>query len=126
MERQEEIDLLLAGSLKTLIPKLQFGGDETFFNIWMFVKTPDGKTFPGTFYYGASGPSVGGWMRYIPSSKCPFNFSPFDFKKEELNLFLDALEFALKKIPVSDFEGIYRHDLGNSHMGIIDGKPFIY
>ena len=146
MTQQEELDLLLAGSLKTLIPGLRFGGDEILFNSWMLAKTPDDKIFPATFYYGASGMSVGGWQGYDSKNDyllekfktetgkelfpedfvSVFNFSPFKFKKEELNLFLDALEFALKKIPVSDFEGIYRHDLGNSHMGIIDGKPFIY
>ncbi len=43
-------DLYFAGSLKTLIPTLEFGGYEQFYRVWMFVKTPDGKMFPATFY----------------------------------------------------------------------------
>lgn len=37
----------MAGSLKILVPELQFGGDETLFNVWMIVKTPDNKIFLG-------------------------------------------------------------------------------
>ena len=36
-------DIYLAGSLKTLLPILKFGGDEILFFVWMFVKTPEGK-----------------------------------------------------------------------------------
>jgi len=54
-------DVLLGGSIKTLVPTLTLGGYETFFYAWMFVKTPDGKQFPATYYHGASGTSIGGW-----------------------------------------------------------------
>ncbi len=129
-------DMLLAGSLKTLVPSLKFGGYEEFFKVWMFVKTPEGKLFPAKFYYGQSGLSIGGWRpdeNYIDFGEKVFpknfeeilNFSPYDFTNFEKHLFLDALEFALKKVPISDFWGIYTHDLGNSFMGVEKSKPFI-
>ena len=131
-------DLLLAGSVKTLVPTLKFGGSEILFNVWMFVKTPEDKLFPARFYYGQSGPSIGAWKstserhidRYTRENVFPedfekiINFSPFDFTDNERNLFLDALEFALEKVPVSNFWGIYSHDLGNSLMGVEKSKPF--
>lgn len=132
----EHYDLLLAGSLKSLVPTLQFGGYELLFKVWMFVRTPDDNIFPAIFYYGQSGLSVGGWASY---GVTPFmkekvfpedflkviNFSPFEFTDDKKGCFLDALEFALRKVPPSDFWGVYHHDLGNSYMGIRRGKPFI-
>jgi len=126
-------DCLFAGSLKTLIPTLEFGGDEVLFSVWMFVKTPDGKQFPATFYYGPSGTSLGCWRSYqddnghniFPDDFISIiNFSPFDFSGEELDEFIQALECALRKVPVSDFYGVYQHDLGNSIMGVRGGRPF--
>ena len=130
-------DLLLAGSLKTLVPSIRFGGDELLFNVWMLVKTPDEKCFPTLFYYGASGTSLGGWRadlmnpfsdeKVFPEElESIINFSPFDFYNEELNHFLDALEFALKKVPISDFRGVYKHDMGESYMKVDKGKPKIW
>ncbi|MFX1479949.1 MAG: hypothetical protein ACFFCI_17665 [Promethearchaeota archaeon] len=130
----EEKDLLLAGSLKTLVPTLQFGGF-SMFRVWMFVKTPEDYKFPATFYWGASGVSVGGWALYdiTPFAKEVIfpedfleivNFTPFKFTEEERGMFLDALEFALKKVPVSDFWGVFNRDIGNSYMGIKRGEPF--
>ena len=126
-------DCLYAGSLKTLIPALEFGGDEILFSVWMFVKTPNGKQFPATFYYGPTGTSLGGWVSYQDDSgdnifpddfNVIINFSPFDFSGEELEKFIEALECALRKVPVSDFYGVYHHDLGNDLMGVISGIPF--
>jgi len=130
----EEKDLLLAGSLKTLIPTGQFGGFNMF-RIWMFVKTPEEHMFPAIFYWGASGVSIGGWASYgiTPFAKeiifpedflKVVNFTPFEFTKEERGMFLDALEFALKKVPVSDFWGVFNRDIGNSYMGVRRGEPF--
>ena len=128
-------DLLCVGSLKTLVPTLQFGGVERLFDIWMLVITPKSRVFPATFYWRQSGLSIGGW-----SNKNPFlkgmvdplesisefiNFSPFDFTKNETGCFLDALEFALKKVPISDFWGLFTYDLGNLYIGVKRGKPFI-
>ncbi|MFX1479158.1 MAG: hypothetical protein ACFFCI_13580 [Promethearchaeota archaeon] len=148
LERHEEIedfsdvlrydmkyDLLIVGSLKNLLPTLQFGGIEQLFEVWMFVKTPEDQKFPATFYWGQSGLSIGGWSKdsiYLLmrekglSNELEFiNFNLFELSDDEIGRFLDALEFALKKVTVSDFWGIYKHDLGNSFMGIKKGKPFI-
>ena len=129
-------DLILAGALKTLIPTLKFGGYELLFDVWMFVTTPDKKRFPARFYHGQSGTSVAGWGSdntdpYTGEKVFPkefekiINFSPSNFTEFEKNLFLDALEFALQKVPISDFWGVKHHDFGNSFMGINRGRPFI-
>ncbi len=129
------LDLLFAGSIKTLAPTLQFGGFERLFDIWMFVITPENQMFPAIFYWRQSGLSIGGWTSYGVSSFLKkrifpenfsklINFGPFEFNEEEQNLFLDALEFALKKVPVSDFWGVYRGDFGYVYMGVKKGKPF--
>lgn len=134
---EHDLDLLLAGSIKTLVPTLQFGGYECVFDVWMFVVTSEGQMFPATFYWGKSGLSVGGWTSYGMSCFLKerifpedfvklINFTPFEFTDEGLNLFLDALEFALKKVPVSDFWGVSLMDAGYFYMGIKEGKPFDY
>ena len=92
--------------------------------------TPDGLFFPATFYYGASGTSLGGWhledyKRFPREMRDEFNFSPFDLDKDELTGLIEAQMFALKKAPVSDFCGIYSHDLGNALNGVYDGVAFI-
>lgn len=130
-------DLYFGGALKTLVPDIEFGGDECLFDVWMFVKTPQGKMFPATLYSGVSGTTVGAWRpdfrvflftdaREFPQElKKVVNFNPFkfsDIKKEE---FLEALEFALARVPVSDFEGIVRHDFGYDLMGVRSGQPFV-
>ena len=125
-----KFDLLLAGSLKTLLPNLVFGGDEQLFDALMFVFTPDNYFFPANFYYGASGTALGGWMfeqyQEFPNKiSKEFNFSPFDLDKDKLTGLVEAQVFALRRVPVSDFCGIYKHDMGNSLMCIHDGKPII-
>lgn len=127
----EKYDCLYGGALRTLLPTLEFGGDEDLFNVWMFVRTPDGKQFPATFYFGPSGTSVGGWesKEYVKIFPKDFtqiiNYSPFDFSKDEREGLIEALECALKKVPVSDYYGVYHHDLGNALMGVKAGVPFI-
>ena len=130
-------DLYFGGALKTLIPKLGFGGYKQLFHVWMFVKTPQGKIFPATFYYGQSGTSLGGWSpdyrvflfaeeRTFPQEfESVVNFTPFNFSAVELEEFIEALELALDKVPISDFEGVYEHDLGRESMGLKSGKPFV-
>ena len=123
-------DLLLAGSLKTLLPELNFGGGEMLFNSLMFVITPDGLFFPATFYYGASGTALGGWhsedYEIFPYEfREQINFSPFDFDKDGLAGLIEAQMFALKKVSVSDFCGIYVHDMGNTLMCVYNNKPII-
>jgi hypothetical protein len=132
----ELYDLLYVGSVNTLVPTLQFGGDEMLFKVWMFVKTPDGRQFPATFYWGASGMHIGGWKSDLVDFNTRekafpkefediVNFSPFHFSTNEKELFLDALEFALKKVPISDFWGVFNHDLGNVLMAVRNSEPFI-
>lgn len=53
------------------------------------------------------------------------NGSPFDFTKDELEALIEALECALKKVPISDFYGVYHHDFGKILMGVRFGVPFI-
>ncbi len=124
-----KLDYIFGGSLKTLLPTLKFGGDETLFKVWMFVKTPEGYLFPATFYYGKSGTSVGGWRMdrakdvFPPAFYSIINFSPFNFKPNELDAFIEALELSLKMVPVSDYYGIYYGENGYTLMGAKDNKP---
>jgi len=132
-----KFDLYFGGALKTLIPKMEFGGYEQLFHVWMFVKTPKGQMFPATFYYGQSGTSIGGWSpdyrvflfaeerAFPPEFDSIVNFSPFNFSKIELEEFIEALELALDKVPISNFEGIYERDMRRKLMGIKSGKPFV-
>jgi len=132
----QESDLLLIGSVNTLVPTLKFGGYEELFDVWVLVRTSENKMFPIRFYYGQSGLCIGGWKagyNYIDTNTGQkvfpkefedlINFNPSNFTDFDRNLFLDALEFALKKVPVSDFWGIYRHDVGATFMGVVDGEP---
>ncbi len=123
-------DLLLAGSLKTLLPSMEFGGDEMLFDVLMFVMTPNGLFFPATFYYGPSRTSLGGWrlekyQSFPRETRDEFNFSPFDLDKDGLTGLIEAQIFALQEVPISDFCGIYSHDLGNALMCVHDGVPFV-
>jgi len=126
------LDLLLVGSVKTLVPTLQVGG-LVLFDIWMYVITPENRMFPATLYWGQTGLSIGAWSKKGAQllGKDPLEdflelkeFSPHEFTEEEQNLFLDAFEFALKKVPVSDFWGIFRRDIGNHYVGVKKSKPF--
>lgn len=130
-----KLDLLLVGSVKTLVPTLQLGGFEHFFEVWMLVVTPENQVFPATLYWGKSGLSIGGWASYGISyflKKRVFpedfskliNFTPFKLIDKELNLLLDALELALKKVLVSDFWGVSLYDISYLYRGIRNGKPF--
>ncbi len=135
----EKYDLYFAGSLKTLVPTLEFGGYELFYEVWMFAKTPDGKIFPATFYWAQSGTSLSGWdlneikeievqtgKSFFPEEfEGVINFSPFNFSKKEEEEFVEALTCALDKVPPSDFQGIRQSDHGLREMGIESGEPFI-
>ena len=133
----QESDLCFGGALKTLVPDIKFGGVECLYDVWMFVKTPLGRMFPATLYYGVSKTTIGAWspdfsaFLFADSREFPkefrnvINFSPFDFSEVEREKFIEALEFSLAKVSISDFEGIYRHDFGYDLMGIRSGQPFI-
>lgn len=123
-------DLLLTGSLRTLLPDLVFGGDEQLFDALVFVITPENCFFPANFYYGASGTALGGWLfkqyqEFPDEISEEFNFSPFDLDKDGLTGLVEAQMFALKRVPVSDFCGIYRHDMGSALMGVLNGVPIV-
>ena len=85
--------------------------------------TPNDQFFPDTFYYRPSGTALGAWSlegyQIFPREiRSEFNFSPFDLDKDGLTGLIEAQIFALKKVPVSDFCGIYSHDLGNGLNGV--------
>lgn len=124
-------DFLYGGSLKTLLPNLKFGGHETLFEVWVFIRTPEGYMFPATFYYGQSGTSLAGWRVhelkeiFLPEFCSLVNFSPFNFKSDELDAFIEALELSLRMVPVSDYFGVYEGGKGNSLMGVKDNRPYM-
>ncbi len=127
-------DILLVGSIKTLVPSLELGGDEILFNAWMFVATNDGRAFPTHVYYRTTRLAVGGWKFgesgwFDVDSQIPeeiykiTNCDPFKFSSIIKKEFVESLEYALKKVPPSDFYAIFEHDLGYRLMGISDGSP---
>ncbi len=137
VEYDRDSDLYFGGAIKTLVPDVEFGGYEDLYCVWMFVKTPQGKMFPTTFYHGKSGASVGAWSpdyraflfaeeRTLPQDfESIVNFSPFNFTKIELEEFIEALKLALNKVPISDFEGVYEDDFGKELMRIKSSEPFV-
>ncbi len=125
-------DIRLIGALKTLVPDLYFDTDELLFDICMFVKTPEGKQFPATFYYGPTGLAIGGWRSYEEEAKNQFfpyrsfiNFCPFDFSQNDLEPLAEAFELALNKVPISDFYAVHLRDIDYCLMGYKNGKTFI-
>lgn len=125
-------DIRLIGALKTLVPDLYFDTDELLFDICMFVKTPEGKQFPATLYYGPTGLAMGGWRSYEEEANNQFfpyksfiNFCPFDFSQNELEPLGEALELALFKVPISDFYAVHLRDIDYCLMGYKNGKTFI-
>lgn len=127
-------DILLVGSIKTLIPSLELGGVEILFNAWMFVATADGKAFPARLYYGPTRLAIGGWKMgrhdwFDVDSQIPeeldriINCDPFTLSSIVKREFVESLEHAIKKVPPSDFFAIFEHDLGYRLMGISNGNP---
>jgi len=133
--KRDHYDLRLIGSLKTLIPELDIGGDEELFCAWLFVKTPDGKTFPVDFYYRRNALAIAGWLGFLGKDETArrfperfrdlVNFSPHAFSGDVLEIMIDCLENGLKKVPVSDFSGIYSGVYGSFKMGVRNGRSFI-
>jgi hypothetical protein len=127
-------DILLIGSIKTLTPSLEIGGDEILFSVWMFVVTADGRTFPTRLYYGPSRLAIGGWkleghkwfsseVGVLEELNKTINCDPFTLSSIIKRDFVKALELAIKKVSPSDFCAIYEHDLGFRLMGINNGAP---
>lgn len=125
-------DLYYAGAIKTLVPSLKFGGDELLFEVGMLVKTPDGKLFPATFYWGVGGLTIGGWKQEPLKDFIALNefdqtikFTPIKFTNDDIEELAEAFQLALQKVSVSDFEGEYWGELGGTRMGIKSGTPFM-
>lgn len=127
-------DILLVGSIKTLVPSLELGGDEILFNAWMFVATGDGRAFPAHLYYRTTRLAIGGWKfgengwfdvdsQFSEELNKITNCDPFKFSSIIKKEFVISLEHAIKKVPPSDFYAIFEHDLGYRLMGISDGSP---
>ena len=82
--------LYYLGALKSFFPEMRIGGDEDLFSIWVYVITPALESFPITFYYGASGLSIGAWCSEDYGEAFPAEFliyvnaTPFNFSKEKL------------------------------------------
>ncbi|MFX1313884.1 MAG: hypothetical protein ACFFHD_14940, partial [Promethearchaeota archaeon] len=58
-------DLYYVGALKTLVPSLEFGGDELLSEVGLIVNTPQGKLFTAMLYWGKSGLTIGVWQRKL-------------------------------------------------------------
>lgn len=144
----EKQNLRLAGSLKTILPHMVFGGEEVLFDIWMLVRTPENQIFPANLYYGVSQFCVGGWSSYLlprskeidknngknyQPSKMLFpsefmeliNFSPYNFNEGQLESFVEAIELGLNRIPPSDFQCKLKFSGTSFIFGLQSGKPYI-
>ncbi|NGX49266.1 MAG: hypothetical protein K940chlam5_00863 [Candidatus Anoxychlamydiales bacterium] len=136
----KKYDLLVVGAIKALFPSLELGTDEVLFDIWVFVKTPEDKFFPITFYYNSSGLSIGAWNPNIIMSNFDtmlgnkifpnkflslVNFSPSNFSEGELDLFVEAFLCAISKVPIADFSINYSYGSERFCVGIKLGKPYI-
>ena len=125
-------DLHYAGALKTLLPSVEFGGNDKFFEVGMLIKTPNSKIFPATFYWGSKGLAIGGWKQEIFShfvmlekSNTYINFAPLELTDDKLDGLIETIQHTLQTVHVSDFEGDYWTEFGGTTMGIRSGKPFI-
>ncbi len=127
----QNVALYHAGALKTLVPSLTFGGDEVLFDVWVLVKTPKGEILPLSFYFGASGLTLGASKLSLikDSEDLPVeyrnavNCDPFELGLRDRELLTTALGRALSKVPTTDFEGVFRHDGGSTLMSLIKGVP---
>ncbi len=128
-----DYDLKLIGSLKTFLPKLEFGGGDDLFFAWMFVKTPDGREFPAEISFYNLSLKFSGWSNFPKEEYLDhfpkelqglINFSPHDFSEVELDLLIKSLEKGLSSIPPLDYEAIYKTETGDLFIGLKNGVPF--
>lgn len=96
------------------------------------VSSPHSNLFPATLYWGKSGFTIGVWQQRlfgsiigIKDSTTSSQSIPIEFTNNEKEELAEALELALQKVPISDFEGDYFDDYGKTHMGIESGIPFM-
>ena len=123
--------LYFLGSLKTILPSLQIGGDESLFSVWVFGITPSLESFPFTIYYGPSGLSIGAWtneayLKTFPSDFLHYiNSSPFKWSENKLNGLISAFKSIIGGINFDrNFYGVFQHDGGFDLMGIRNGQAF--
>ena len=93
----------------------------------MLALTPKRHFFPLVFYYGASGLALGAFdadpdSLEIDRLKGTVNFNPFFYGECELESLRKSFLSALKRVPPSDFYGVYRGDLGNYLLGLKGGR----
>ena len=128
-------DIKIIGSVKTLVPDARFGdpdNQDIMFEVWLFVRTPDKRTFPARIYYGPTRLAIGKWNFYrVCDSKAAiefeslFNYDPSKFSLIEKQELAIAIELALMKVPVSDFLGILNHDCGYRVLSIYRGRSIV-
>ncbi len=115
-------DIEIIGRLRTLASDMRFTDPrevDTMFDVFVFVRTPEGRMFPASLYYGPTRLALGRWdFKRINSSKLAvefenlINFYPNKLSIEEKREFVSALELALMKVHKSEFLGILCHDFG--------------
>jgi hypothetical protein len=125
-------DLLYVGSVSTLVPSIKFGGNEQLFEVGMFIKTPEGKLFPATLYWSQGGLTIGCWQKKMLGKfiglklrKHNIELDYLSFSETEKEHLVDAIELALQRVPISDFEGEFWDENGGTRMGVKSGCPFI-
>lgn len=124
--RYDEINALLIGSLKTILPSLKFWDvkeSDTLFEAFLIVKTPEGKLFPLIYYYDRYRMALGTCEINSVNSEI-FNFDPRKLSQEERFNLAEAFENALRKVPLTDYKTIYPGHDEPWHIGVINGKPF--
>lgn len=115
-------DIKLAGSVKTLVPSVEYGGYESLFEVVVITRTPEKHFFPLIFYYGVSGLALSAfnitsWLDK-GSFGSYFNYNPFNYNKQNVEILTEAFHLALLKVPSSNYFGVYNHDFGNTLMGL--------
>jgi len=130
-------DVYLIGSIKTLVPTMNFGGPDVLFSVWVFIITPEGYRFPASLYYGPSRLAFGGWseekrffddQREFPKEFTSIiNCNPFALSELELEELSEALELSLRKVPTTPFFGMHRPEYDYMLIGISEDekKPYI-
>ncbi|TFG19489.1 MAG: hypothetical protein EU529_16260 [Promethearchaeota archaeon] len=121
--RYFEINALLIGSLKTILPSLKFWDakeSDILFEVVLIIKTPEGKIFPLIYYYDRYRMALGTCKVNLEI----FNFDPRSLSQEERFDLAEVFENALKKVPLSDYKTIYPGHDEPWHIGVINGRPF--
>jgi len=127
------LKVLMIGSLKTLLPSLEFKDakkSDILFEVWVIIKTPQGKIFPLIYHYDRYRMALGISPTYsdvtwlLPRNyRDIFNVNPNDLTREERATLAETFENALKKVPTSDYRTIYPGHDYSSHIEINNGVP---